>query len=190
MQVNLQTGLLQKNPAENPVLFMPSPNFNERPPDIIIDLLVIHCISLPPGIYTGNAVCDFFCNRLDLAQHKYYQQIHTLKVSAHVFIRRNGQIIQFVPFSHRAWHAGVSYFNGREACNDFSIGIELEGTEFEAFSKSQYSSLILCTEAIRQAYPSISLSNIVGHQAISPGRKSDPGPFFDWKAYRAALSVI
>jgi len=187
MQVDLNSGLLIDSESANPVLFIPSPNFNERPPNTQIDLLVIHSISLPPGVYTGNGVIDFFCNKLIITEHAYYQEIKDLKVSAHLFIKRDGQIIQFVSFNNRAWHAGESYFNNRTNCNDFSIGIELEGTDVEAFTKNQYASLFLCTQAILKAYPVISPThNIVGHQDISPDRKSDPGPFFDWKGYLAS----
>ena len=186
MQVDATTGLLHSEQSLS-VLFMPSSNYNARPLGMKIDLLVIHAISLPPGVYTGNAVIDFFCNKLVVSEHHYYEQIKDLKVSAHLFIKRDGQIIQFVPFTQRAWHAGESVFNGRVACNDFSIGIELEGTEFEAFSKNQYSSLFQCTAAIMQAYPAITIENIVGHQDIAPGRKCDPGPFFDWEAYRGSF---
>lgn len=189
MKVNLNSGLLENPQSADRLLFIPSPNFNERPSNTEINLLVIHSISLPPGVYTGAGVIDFFCNNLNLAEHSYYQEIKDLKVSAHVFIKRDGQIIQFVPFSHRAWHAGESYFNGKEACNDFSIGIELEGSDFEPFTENQYKSLILCTKAIIEAYPAISPqhNNIVGHQDIAPGRKSDPGPFFDWEGYLASF---
>lgn len=188
MKVNPNTGLLTASQSANQLLFIPSPNFNQRPPDTEIDLLVIHSISLPPGVYTGTGVIDFFCNNLNIAEHPYYQEIKDLKVSAHLFIKRDGQIIQFVPFSHRAWHAGSSFFKGREACNDFSIGIELEGSDFEPFTENQYTSLVLSTQAIIKAYPAISpQSNIVGHQDIAPGRKLDPGPFFDWKGYLASF---
>lgn len=186
MKVDLNTGLLI--PTQFPqISFSQSPNFNVRPPQITIDLLVIHSISLPPGIYTGNSVVDFFCNQLDFSAHPYYQNIQDLKVSAHLFIRRSGEIIQFVPFSERAWHAGKSCFQNRTNCNDFSIGIELEGTDFEVFTKNQYASLFLSTKAIRSAYPSISAENIVGHQDIAPERKTDPGPYFDWQSYRASF---
>lgn len=188
MQVDLKSGLLIDTNAAGRLSFIPSPNFNERPVDTPIDLLVIHSISLPPGIYTGTGVIDFFCNKLNVAEHQYYEEIKDLKVSTHLFIKRSGQIIQFVTFNHRAWHAGESLFENRTNCNDFSIGIELEGSDFEPFSKNQYTSLILATRAIILAYPAITPSkNIVGHQAISPGRKSDPGPFFDWEGYLASF---
>jgi AmpD protein len=187
MYVDLNSGLLKASESANPVLFIPSPNFNARPLNMPIDLLVIHAISLPPGMYTGNSVIDFFCNKLDISQHHYFQEIKDLKVSAHLFIKRDGQIIQFVPFLHRAWHAGNSSFRGREACNDFSIGIELEGTDYEKFTDTQYASLSSCTKALISAYPNLNFNNIVGHQDISPGRKSDPGPFFDWNRYRSSF---
>ncbi len=188
MKVDLDSALLVDTQSTDRLLFIPSPNFNARPAGTEIDLLVIHSISLPPGIYTGNGVIDFFCNKLNIADHEYYSQIKNLKVSAHLFIKRDGQIIQFVPFSQRAWHAGESYFQDREACNDFSIGIELEGSDFEPFTDNQYASLILCTQAIIRAYPAITPREcIVGHQDISPSRKSDPGPFFDWEGYLASF---
>jgi AmpD protein len=187
MEVDLNTGLLRSSQQSPSVIFIASPNFNERPPNIEIDLLVIHAISLPPGIYTGTGVIDFFCNNLKISDHPYYEQIQDLKVSAHLFIKRNGEIIQFVPFSYRAWHAGESCFLDKSNCNDFSIGIELEGTDFEAFTNNQYASLSICTQAIMQAYPAISRQNIVGHHDIAPNRKTDPGPYFDWVAFRASF---
>jgi AmpD protein len=187
MYVNLNTGLLRSSQQSPSVKFIASPNFNERPLNTQIELLVIHSISLPPGIYTGTGVIDFFCNNLNLSSHEYYEQIQNLKVSAHLFIKRNGEIIQFVPFSYRAWHAGESYFNHKINCNDFSIGIELEGTDFEEFEDNQYASLSVCTQAIIQAYPAISSQNIVGHHDIAPTRKTDPGPYFDWARYQASF---
>ena len=170
-----------------------SPNRDARPigPMGAISLLVIHGISLPPSEFGGRAIHDFFLNRLDSNAHPYYQEIHTLKVSAHLLINRQGVVTQFVPFSERAWHAGCSSFitkNGpRTQCNDFSIGIELEGTDFLPYTLEQYLSLSACTKAIMQTYPEITLETIVGHSDIAPGRKTDPGPHFDWASYRMGL---
>tara|TARA_B100001059_G_C17754497_1_gene539130 strand:+ start:711 stop:1343 length:633 start_codon:yes stop_codon:yes gene_type:complete len=158
----------------------PSPNFNQRPEDEI-SLLVIHNISLPPKQYGGAFVEDFFCNRLNANAHPYFAEICHLEVSSHLFIRRDGSIVQFVPFNQRAWHAGVSYYGGRDNCNDFSIGIEMEGCDDEAYSEAQYNSLQLATQAIMLAYPQISSDRITGHEFISPKRKTDPGRAFHWQ---------
>jgi AmpD protein len=154
-----------------------SPNCDARPVDTPIDLLVIHNISLPPGEFGGEGVIELFTNRLDPAAHPYYQTIKDLRVSAHFFIRRDGELIQFVPPDRRAWHAGVSSWNGRERCNDFSIGIELEGTDDTPFTDAQYASLDELIESLRQRY---AIQEIVGHSDIAPDRKTDPGPCFDW----------
>ena len=154
-----------------------SPNCDERPVDVAIELIVIHNISLPPGVFGGDAVIDLFTNRLDWNAHPYYQEIHGLKVSSHFFIRRDGHLIQFVPCSLRAWHAGVSNWRGRERCNDFSIGIELEGSDEQPFTDAQYATLAPLVAALRHAYP---VEEVAGHSDIAPGRKTDPGPCFDW----------
>ena len=166
------------------VRFIPSPNYDERPAGCAIDLLVIHNISLPPGEFGGAGVIDLFTNRLDLQAHPYFQTIRDLKVSAHFFIRRDGEIIQFVPCGKRAWHAGESTWQGKTRCNDFSIGVELEGSDTQPFTAEQYQALIALTRALRKAYP---LRGIAGHADIAPGRKTDPGPYFDWDGYRKAL---
>jgi AmpD protein len=165
---------------------MASPNCNERPNDEI-SLLVIHNISLPPGQFDTQAVQRFFCNELDCSEHPYYQEIEGLQVSAHLLIERTGRVIQFVPFNKRAWHAGLSSFEGREQCNDFSIGIELEGTDDQPFTDEQYEQLSNITQQLVSVYPSISLDRIVGHSDIAPGRKTDPGPCFDWSRYLNSL---
>ncbi|MBT9590574.1 MAG: 1,6-anhydro-N-acetylmuramyl-L-alanine amidase AmpD [Thiobacillus sp.] len=157
---------------------LPSPNCDTRPEGRAIELIVIHNISLPPGVFDGDAVIELFTNRLDWDAHPYYQSIHDLKVSAHFFIRRDGSLIQFVPCSLRAWHAGVSSWQGRERCNDFSIGIELEGTDDLPFTHAQYASLAPLIRQLKQAYP---IQAVVGHSDIAAGRKTDPGPHFDWK---------
>lgn len=160
-----------------------SPNADDRPPNQTIDTLVIHSISLPPGCYENDYVEQFFQNRLDPDEHAYFKEIADTRVSAHLYVRRNGKIIQFVPLHRRAWHAGASSWRGRERCNDFSIGIELEGCDQEAFTASQYASLRELTCQLMSSFPRIGKDNIVGHSDIAPGRKTDPGPFFDWKKY-------
>lgn len=173
--------------AEN-AQFIASPNFDARPctapgVTIPISLIVIHNISLPPGQYGGNGIIDLFTNQLNPHEHPYYAQIHTYKVSAHFLIRRNGELIQFVSCLSRAWHAGVSNWQGRERCNDFSVGVELEGSDFEAFTPEQYHTLKDVIASIRNAYP---ITAIAGHSDIAPGRKTDPGPCFDWRQINAA----
>lgn len=154
-----------------------TPNQDERPDGETISLLVIHNISLPPGEFGGPGVEQLFANRLDPDEHPYYASIHGLRVSAHFFIRRDGELIQFVPCSLRAWHAGVSQWRGRERCNDFSIGVELEGTDETPFTEAQYAVLGRLLEVLKGAYP---ITAVVGHSDIAPGRKTDPGPCFDW----------
>jgi N-acetyl-anhydromuramoyl-L-alanine amidase len=166
---------------------MESPNHNERPAGQEIDLLVIHNISLPPGKYGGSHIDDFFCNRLHVDQHPYFAGIADMHVSAHLLIRRDGQVHQYVPFDRRAWHAGKSSFCGRESCNDFSIGIELEGCDEDRFTAAQYAELVGITRLLQQHYPGITANRIVGHSDIAPGRKTDPGPGFDWDFFRASL---
>ena len=161
---------------ENAV-FIPSNNFDERPDDANIELLVIHNISLPPGKFGGPGIIDLFSNRLDPNEHPYYQTIKDLKVSSHFLIRRDGETIQFVPCEKRAWHAGESNWCGRERCNDFSIGIELEGCDDQPFEEIQYEKLIDLVRALKMKYP---ICDIAGHSDIAPGRKTDPGPHFAW----------
>lgn len=165
----------------------PSPNFNERPAGEAVSLLVIHNISLPPACFGTGKVQAFFQNRLDAAEHPYFESICHLTVSAHLFVERDGAVTQFVSLHDRAWHAGVSSFAGREGCNDFSIGIELEGTDELPYTDAQYLALERLTAQIRQAWPQIDTQRIQGHSDIAPGRKTDPGPAFDWQRYRAAL---
>lgn len=155
-----------------------SPNHDVRPADTTISMVVIHNISLPPQQYGSNSVIELFTNQLDPEAHPYYREIYQLKVSSHFFIRRDGSLLQFVPCSLRAWHAGVSSWEGRERCNDYSIGIELEGSDFEPFEDAQYVTLNTLLDTLKQAYP---IQNIVGHSDIAPGRKTDPGPYFDWQ---------
>ncbi len=165
----------------------PSPNVNRRPKTINIDLLVIHNISLPPGEFGGSAVEEFFLNQLNCDSLLAYQDIKDLKVSSHLFIRRDGSVIQFVPLHLRAWHAGVSSFKGRENCNDFSIGIELEGTDTEPYTMIQYDHLVKITAEIMEHYSGITKERIVGHQTIAPNRKTDPGPSFKWDYFFTLL---
>jgi len=164
----------------------PSPNFNERPAGEV-SLLVIHNISLPPGQFGTGKVQEFFQNRLDVTEHPYFAGIADLRVSAHFLIERDGAVTQFVSCLDRAWHAGVSRFEGRETCNDFSLGIELEGTDDLPFSDAQYRSLSALTEQLQAVFCAITAQRICGHSDIAPGRKTDPGQAFDWARYRAAL---
>ena len=157
-----------------------SPNCDQRPEGIGIDLIVIHNISLPPNEFGGGYVHDFFQNRLDPNAHAYFDEIKDLKVSSHLFIERSGKLIQFVPFNMRAWHAGQSCYEGRETCNDFSIGIELEGADNVEYTEKQYAVLNAVILSLQMAYPTLSERKIVGHCDIAPGRKTDPGPAFDW----------
>lgn len=168
-------------------LHRPSPNRDQRPPDTRVELLVIHNISLPPADFSGDWIDDLFLNRLDPAAHPYFEGIAGQPVSAHLLIRRDGRLIQYVSCEERAWHAGLSCFAGRERCNDFSIGIELEGTDDIPFTEIQYARLTDCTHQIMGRYPAITEARIVGHSDIAPGRKTDPGPAFDWERYRASI---
>jgi len=169
---------------------LPSPNFDERPQDCPVDLLVIHNISLPPEKFGGDWVLDFFCNQLDPDAHPYFREIASLRVSPHLLIRRDGQIIQFVSFNQRAWHAGQSCFAGKQRCNDFSIGIELEGSDSQPFTPAQYKSLAKTTQLLLDHFPLLTGSRITGHSDIAPDRKTDPGPNFDWELYHQLLHDI
>lgn len=166
---------------------VPSPNCSERPPATAVSLLVIHSISLPPGEFGGTHIDELFCNALDGAAHPYFAGICALRVSAHLLIRRDGSIVQYVPFDRKAWHAGRSSFGGREECNDFSIGIELEGTDTGPFTADQYRQLSAVSRLLLAQYPELTQERIAGHSDIAPGRKTDPGPGFDWQQYRHAL---
>lgn len=181
MEIDLNTGLI------SPARWQPSPNYDARPCNTDINLLVIHGISLPPGVFGTQDIPDFFCNNLNISLHPYFQEIADLRVSAHLFICRQGILWQFVSFDDRAWHAGRSVFQGREDCNDYSIGIELEGTDSLAYTPAQYAQLTLVTRCLMKAYPQITLDRIVGHSEIAPGRKTDPGESFDWNSYRSNL---
>lgn len=163
----------------------PSPNFGPRPDQAVIDLVVIHSISLPPGQYGGPEVEQLFTNRLDWDAHPYFQQIRGMEVSAHFFIRRDGELLQFVDADDRAWHAGASQWRGRTNCNDDSIGIELEGLEGQCFEPAQYQRLAQLCRQLMLRYP---VAHIAGHEHIAPGRKQDPGPGFDWTRLQQALA--
>ncbi|MGZ8258160.1 MAG: 1,6-anhydro-N-acetylmuramyl-L-alanine amidase AmpD [Methylotenera sp.] len=156
--------------------FIASPNFDARPHKEL-SLIVIHNISLPPSQYGGSGIVELFTNQLNPDQHPYYAEIYTHKVSSHFLIRRHGELIQFVSCLDRAWHAGVSNWHGRERCNDFSVGIELEGSDFDAFEPAQYLTLRRLITGLMSTYP---IQAIVGHSDIAPGRKTDPGPYFNW----------
>jgi len=181
MHIDTQTGLLAEARQQ------PSPNCDQRPADTTIDLLVIHAISLPEGEFGGPWIDQLFCNELDDSNHDEFSKICDLKVSAHILIRRDGGLVQYVPFHHRAWHAGKSNFEGCERCNDFSIGIELEGCDDQAFESIQYKKLSELTNELIKHYPNITQERITGHSEIAPGRKTDPGPLFDWIEFRRLL---
>lgn len=167
---------------------LPSPFYDARPQQDDVSLLVVHNISLPPGQFGGPYIEQFFTGKLNPEEHPFFKVIHKMGVSAHCLIRRSGEIVQFVSFLDRAWHAGQSSFAGRERCNDYSIGIELEGTDFVAYSESQYRALAELTDAITQRFPKITAERITGHQYIAPLRKTDPGLSFDWVKYRRRLT--
>lgn len=167
--------------------FIPSPNCDDRPAGERVRLIVIHNISLPPGEFGGDDIVRFFCNTLDCAAHPYYEGLRDLRVSAHFLIPRGGEILQFVPCTRRAWHAGASAWRGRSRCNDFSVGIELEGADAVPYADAQYTALATLAAALRHAYP---VEEVVGHADIAPGRKTDPGPAFDWPRFRALLSRV
>ncbi|MES2217325.1 MAG: 1,6-anhydro-N-acetylmuramyl-L-alanine amidase AmpD [Pseudomonadota bacterium] len=174
MEIDFQTHLLTAARQ------LTSPHCNERPAGLPVDMVVIHGISLPPNEFGTGIVEKFFCGELPVSDELYYQEIKDLRVSAHLLISRLGKITQFVPFNRRAWHAGVSLFKGRDNCNDFSIGIELEGTDDLSYTEEQYKQLALVLKTLMTAYPAITRSRIVGHVDVAPGRKTDPGESFDW----------
>lgn len=159
------------------VRWLPSPNFDARPEDATVSLVVVHAISLPPGIFSGDCVERLFLNSLDVSAHPYFAALAGLRVSSHFFIRRDGELVQFVSCRDRAWHAGASAWQGRSRCNDFSIGIELEGCDDQAFDEPQYRGLVRLLECLCRRYP---ITAVAGHADVSPGRKTDPGPCFDW----------
>ena len=176
-----------ENHIFNNIKFLNSPNFSKRPEKSDIRLIVIHSISLPPEVYGNNYVEDFFMNKLNISDHDYFNEIKDIRVSSHIYIKRTGEMIQFVPLNMRAWHAGESCYKGIDDCNNYSIGIELEGTDNDHFSNQQYQSLIQISKLIIKNYPKINKNTIVGHSDISPGRKTDPGNKFEWRRYLDAL---
>jgi len=180
--VDTDTGLIQ--PARQCI----SPNNDDRPDGAVPESLIVHGISLPPGEFGGPEIEQLFTNSLDWDARPYFAEIRGLEVSTHLLIRRDGELVQFVPFSRRAWHAGDSSFRGRTCCNDFSIGIELEGDDETPYTDSQYSVLIAVTNALVAAYPALSAREMAAHSDISPGRKTDPGPAFDWLRLYDGLS--
>lgn len=165
-----------------------SPNQDRRPRGQEAELIVIHGISLPPGRFGGPAIEQLFLNRLPTDGHSFVAELRGLRVSAHVLVRRSGELVQFVPFHRRAWHAGESRFNGREFCNDFSVGVELEGTDDRPYEPAQYRVLAAVIAALRHAYPWLWRAPVVGHSDIAPGRKTDPGPAFDWRRFDRSLA--
>lgn len=165
-----------------------SPNYNDRPENCSPDLVVIHCISLPPGEFGGPHIEALFTNCLNPETHPYFAGICDLQVSSHLLITRTGELVQFVPFNKRAWHAGKSSYQGRENCNDFSIGIELEGTDTGPYEEAQYRQLADVLAALQMEYPQLSHDHITGHEHIAPGRKTDPGPGFDWQYLQSLLA--
>jgi AmpD protein len=166
---------------------VPSPNCDARPGGQPVTLLVVHCISLPPGKVGGDAIERFFTNRLDANADPYFKEIHSMKVSAHFVVRRDGELLQFVPLGKRAWHAGVSSWRGRTRCNDFSVGVELEGTDESDYAPAQYARLRELVHVLRKTVP---LRDVAAHSDVAPGRKSDPGARFDWARLLAAVSQI
>ena len=172
----------------SPARHLVSPNCDDRPQNCPIELLVVHGISLPPGEFGGPWIDALFTNVLDTDAHPYFREIEKLQVSAHLLIRRDGEIVQYVPFDRRAWHAGQSCFDGRDRCNDFSIGIELEGSDDQPYETVQYQVLADVCKALFNLYPSLSPQRLVGHCDIAPGRKTDPGPHFEWPRLRTLLN--
>lgn len=183
MRIDTDSGLLQG------ARFLPSPNFDARPEGVEPDLIVVHGISLPPGEYGGPYIDQLFTNELNPEAHPYFREILPAKVSAHALISRDGSVTQYVKFADRAWHAGRSRFEDREACNDFSIGIELEGTDEHPYTQAQYASLARLVGALCRSYPSLAPHRVVGHSDVAPGRKTDPGPAFDWDQARRLIQA-
>ncbi|MEN9501812.1 MAG: 1,6-anhydro-N-acetylmuramyl-L-alanine amidase AmpD [Pseudomonadota bacterium] len=183
MRIDVATGLLDVARQ------CPSPNHDDRPVGCVPDLLVLHNITLPPYEFGGQWIDKLFTNQLDPNAHPFFAEICHLRVASHLLIRRNGEIVQYVPFHKRAFHAGVSSYQGRERCNDFSVGIEMEGTDFVPFTDRQYQQLECLLPALVAAYPTLSFAHITGHEHIAPGRKTDPGPFFNWQRLSRVLGV-
>lgn len=183
MNVDTETGLLEQ------ARWCPSPNRDARPPECPVDLIVVHGISLPPGVFGGDAIDRLFTNTLDPREDPYFARIAHLHVSAHALVRRNGEVVQYVPFHERAWHAGRSQWEGRAACNDFAIGLELEGADHVPYEDIQYERLAAIVAALVRAYPRLDETRLAGHVDIAPGRKTDPGPAFDWQRLHQRLAM-
>lgn len=181
MQVDAKNGLLAG------VRQVASPNFDARPAGVSADLIVVHGISMPPGEFGGPWIDHLFTNTLPIGAHPFFSEVGELRVSAHLAVRRDGTVTQYVSFDDRAWHAGKSSYEGREACNDFSVGVELEGTDTLPYEAAQYRSLAKIVAALCTAYPNLSPERLVGHSDIAPGRKTDPGPAFDWPHARRLI---
>lgn len=181
--IDTRSGLLEQ------ARYVASPNYDQRPPDAVPELIIVHGISLPPDEYGGPWIDRLFTNTLPSDRHPYFAAIAHLKVSSHVLVRRDGEMVQYVPFHLRAWHAGASNYCGRERCNDFSIGVELEGSDELPYEPIQYRQLVAVIAALCRAYPSLSPDRIAGHSEVAPGRKTDPGEAFDWKRLRAMLNA-
>ena len=179
--------MLISNHLLDNIKLVKSPNYSDRTNESDIRLIVIHCISLPPKNYDNSYIEDFFCNKLNTNDHKYFKEIKNLKVSSHVLIKRSGEIIQFVPFNKKAWHAGSSIYRDEENCNEFSVGIELEGYHTEKYTNNQYESFVEVSKALINNYKDLDKNNIVGHSDISPERKKDPGKYFEWNYYLKRL---
>lgn len=183
MEVDISSGIIE------PARQNPSPNHDDRPENVQPSLMVIHNISLPPDEFGGSGIDELFTNHLDPDEHPFYAEICHLEVASHLLIRRDGEVVQYVPFHKRAFHAGISCYRNRAGCNDFSIGIELEGSDYVRFTPIQYEQLINVIIALCKAYPELNYESITGHQHIAPGRKTDPGPFFDWEILSKYFSV-
>ncbi|MCH9828061.1 MAG: 1,6-anhydro-N-acetylmuramyl-L-alanine amidase AmpD [Gammaproteobacteria bacterium] len=181
LEVDAQTQRLQD------VTFLSSPHCDARPVTMEIDTIVIHAIALPPETFGGSYIDDLFLGQLDCDAHPYFKDLRDVRVSAHLCIRRDGHITQYVPFDQRAWHAGESWFDGRTRVNDFSIGVELEGSDTQPFEEIQYRRLVEAGAALMRAHPAIELSRVIGHADIAPARKTDPGPHFDWPRFLTLL---
>jgi len=182
MQIDIASGILKEARQQS------SPNYDLRTDESDIALIVIHGISLPPGKFGGSYIDQLFCNNLDPEEHPYFKNIANIKVSSHLLIRRDGEVVQYVPFIKRAWHAGVSSYNGREGCNDFSIGIEMEGEDKTPYTDIQYQTLSKLINNLISTYPNLNSKTIAGHSDIAPGRKTDPGEAFDWGRLNTLLS--
>ena len=183
MQVDTASGLMRG------VRQIPSPNHDARPPGIEADLIVVHGISLPPGQFGGPWIDRLFTNTLPGEVHPYFTEVESLRVSSHLAVKRGGEVTQYVRFGDRAWHAGQSHYQGRDACNDFSVGVEIEGTDTLPYETAQYDALARIVAALCAAYPRLSPARLVGHSDIAPGRKTDPGPAFDWALARRLIAA-